>query len=255
VLSEDYAVIDIGAYSTTVGLFSVDMIANASIQISYGGERLTQTIVERLSLTPEEAEIKKRVIGLNTEQEDTGVPAILRECLQEIINKVNEAKHYFEEKTGSPIKHVIITGGTALLPNIQAHFAEQMGVEVEVAKPLQRVNNQEVFEKDTPEILFSNVIGLSLYGNSTDRSRINLLTQYRYDDGGSLKETLRIRDIRSVGDLKYFFYSLLRRKKKFIAPILNYLVKMKAINLKLVFSLLFFIATIALLFFVISKYI
>lgn len=251
VLVEDYVVIDFGARSTTIGLFAVDVIANASIKVPYGGEYFTQKISERLNLSAEEAEKRKREYGLNPEHEDSGVPAIVRECLMEIIVKINEARVFFEEKTGNPIKHVVLTGGSSLLPNIQSFMSEQMSADVQLASPLTRIKNQGVFEKETPEIFFANVIGLAFYGNSKDRTRINLLNQYRYEAGDSIKEVLRIIDIRTASDFYYVLYSFTQRGKDFLLPRLGYL---KKINFRLVLSGLLLIATIGLLMWVITNY-
>lgn len=201
--ADDYMIIDIGAHSSTIGLFSVDAVPNMSIVVRQGGQYLTQSISEKLQTSPEESERLKRQYGVSQEHEDTKVPAILREALSQIIDKAIEARKYFETQTKSPIKHVIIAGGSSLLPHIKDFFSSRVGVEVLIADPLQKIKDEGHVTGDVPSALYSNVIGLALCAKQEDISHLNLLTQYRLDEN---IEKTSMSDIHSLRDIKQYLF-------------------------------------------------
>jgi len=243
-LHEDYMIVDMGAHATTIGIFSVDAIANASIKILRGGEYLSRTLSEKHGISIEDAENKKCQFGVNPEFEHTGVPAVLRECVLEIIGRIKEAKEFFEKKTGNPIKHLVLAGGSALLPSIAPFIEAQIGIETRIADPLKKIKNHEVLEKDTPGILFADVIGLALYGLSTERPRINLLTKYRYEEGETEKELLTIRDIRSLSDFYYVVYSLFQKSRELLSVIVRPLRIIKKVRAQLLLTVIFLFVAI-----------
>ena len=195
-------------------MFGTDAVPNDSIIFPFGGEYLTNCLAERLSVTKDEAETLKRLNGVNPEYEDTGVPAILRECLTVITDKLNEAKLYFEAKTGNPVKHIIVAGGSALLPKIETFIAEKTGIETTIANPLFKIKAGDLLEADaTPNVLFANVVGLALAASNSDFRHINLLTQYDQDDEVVSSDMMAITDIRSFTDGVNVIKNVWRRAK------------------------------------------
>lgn len=214
--SEDYIILDIGAHSTTIGLFNVDTIPSISIFIPMGGDYFTQCIVDGLKISPEKAEQMKRQYGVNPIHDDTRVPTLLRECLLPIIEKISEAKIYFEKKTGKSITRIIIAGGSALLPYIDVYISEKLSIETCIADPLAKIKDRELLGDGTPSIFYANVIGLALCAKKADFSHINLLTQYRDDENVVEEESLSLQDIHSFSDFRYVINIFLRKIKIFI---------------------------------------
>lgn len=247
IVKEDCIILDIGARSATIGMFGTDAVPNDSIVFPFGGEYLTNCLVERLSVTKDEAETLKRVNGVNAEYEETGVPAILRECLTVITDKLVEAKAYFEAKTGNPVKHIIIAGGSALLPKIETFITEKTGIETTIANPLFKIKGGDLLESDeTPNVLFANVVGLALAASNSDFSHINLLTQYDQDDEVTSSDMMAISDIRSFTDAVNVIKNIWRRLKAAYETVLHHLakglVKLRK-NAPLIFTIAFLIAT------------
>ena len=217
-LEEIYLILDMGEYSSTVGIYSVGAVPDESIVIWQGGEYFTRYLAEWLGITMEEAEQMKKQYGVDSSHEDTRVPGLLRDCLNPLVDKVIEAKNYFEKKTGKQIKHIIIAGGSALMPQISSFIAEKIGVETSIADPLQKVAGHERLNKDTPGIFLANVIGLALCGSSSDLEQVNLLAQYQDDEKVSeAKELLANKKINSLIGLYYvtreFFRVLIAKNK------------------------------------------
>ncbi len=253
---EDYIIVDMGAHTTTIGIFGEDAVANVSVTIPKGGEYFTKRIAEKLAMKEEEAEVLKCEQGLDPEYENTGVRGVLLECIKEITDKIAEAKTYFEEKTGAKIAHIILTGGSASLKKLDVWIQEQTGIPTEMADPLSRIKNADVLQRDMPGVHFSTVVGLALHGVSHDADRINLLRQYQYEESDSEK-FLKISDIRSLEDLQYVLSGLLSQMSTLLASPKAYLKRKRTgtINFRLIGTVCIFIAAFVFLVWVVRTYI
>lgn len=255
-VDEDCIILDIGVRSATIGMFGTDAVPNDSILFPFGGEYFTNFLAERLNVTYEEAEELKCQYGVDSAHEDTGVPSILRECLSVVTDKLNEAKVYFESKTGNPVKHIIIAGGSALLPKIDTFVAEKTGIETTIANPLFKIKGRNALEKDvTPNVLFANVVGLALAASDSDFTHINLLTQYDHDEEVIQDDVMSISDIRSVTDFVNVINNFSKKIKAASALGLKYLGKiMSKINFKILLSVTVFLLAGAFLIWVVKTY-
>jgi type IV pilus assembly protein PilM len=253
-LEEDHIILDIGAHTTTIGIFADDAVANASVVVPIGGDYFTEMVSKALDISIPEAEKQKREFGVDPESKSSEVTETLSACVMQIIGELNEAKVFFEKKTGNPIARIIVAGGSALLPGICAFIQKNTGIETSLADPLKKIPNHAALEEGTPSILFANVAGLALYGTHADGTQVNLLTQYRYQESDSQKELLSVRDVRSIGDLQYVIFMWRKRIKDRIAR-MNALLKSKfKIKPALILSLLFLAGTLYFLGWVILKY-
>lgn len=254
---EDYIILDIGALSTTIGIFSVDSVPNASILVREGGEHFTQHLSMQLEVSHQEANELKHMYGVDPAHEDTRVPGILRERLLPIVDKLSVAKKYFEKKTGNPINHIFLTGGSALTPHLGEYISEKVGIDVSIADPFLKIKDNEQFYGDVNKIFFANVIGLALCAMGDNLADINLLTQYRQDRKESNKESLSVRDIRSISDLTFVSKSLLRKIAALIMPasVMTKLTSIKTqLNWKLLLTVMFLVGAGVLLFWVLATY-
>lgn len=252
-LEEDHIILDIGAHTTTIGMFADDAVANASVVIPIGGDHFTAEVAKELELTVEEAEKQKRELGL-TDHKSNKVAPVLGLAVMKIIDEVKEAKAFFEKKTGNLVTHIVVAGGSALLPGICEFIEKNIGTETRLADPLKKIPNHTVLEESTPSILFANVAGLALYGTHADSTQVNLLTQYRYQESDSQKELLSVKDVRSLSDLQYVIFMWKKRAKDKVAEV-NALLKNKLkIKPALVLSLLFLAGTLYFLGWVMLKY-
>lgn len=253
-LTETSLIVDIGMHTTTIGVFCDDASAIASIQVSIGGEHFTRMLSEKLSVPLTEAEALKQTYGLTPQKEQPRVPKVLRECILEITNKIKEVTEYIEGKTQNRVSQSIITGGSALLPGIAPFLESETGIKTRIADPLQKIKNHDVLANDASAIFFANVIGLALCGINTDSSRINLLTQYRYDDRTDDKERIGVRDIQSLSDLRYAVYTVWTTVDAYILHGVTYVKKMVHIDIKIALSIVLTVCAILFLAWVVMKY-
>lgn len=215
---DDYIILDIGAYSTTIGIFSVDAVPNMSILVQRGGNSFTRHVSESLGVSVEEAERLKREYGVDSAHEDARVPGALRDNMSLLIDKVIEAKNYFENKSGNPIKHIIVAGGSALMPKICDFIAGRTGVETLVANPVQKIKEHDLLDKSIHGIFLANVIGLALPENYEKFSHLNLFTQYQHDPKNIIDQHPASRQIRSLSDFRDVLYILWKKNLAILLP-------------------------------------
>ena len=250
--SSAYMIADIGARTTNIGTFYGSTVASFSATVSVGGDKLTNALVESLQVTTQEAEIIKREKGLRESTGDAKAFNILRLQCEEIVEALQQAKTYFETTNGQSISHVILCGGTALMPGLVKYFSKALSVEVSLADPFLNIKNREVIKMDIPEVFFTTVVGLALQSGSDSVPSINLLTQYRYSEDKTKKETLAFRDIQSLSDFMYVMYGYIKSVRSYLKPVK----RLSVINLpiKLISSVLFVTATLLFLGWVIISY-
>ncbi len=133
------AIIDVGANTTTV-VVSTDGVPQFVRIIPSGGDDLTSSLARRLSVSPEQAENMKRVIGLSTSSqrpEERNVASVMLELTSELITSLRTTLTYFAGSGQAPaISRIILTGGGAQLPGFGHALAEYTRIPVTIGDPL-----------------------------------------------------------------------------------------------------------------------
>jgi len=98
------------------------------------GEAITRAVSSSLSLDIQTAEEYKKTYGLSSELEGK-VAGAVEPILAGITSEIKKAIRFYEEKGGPPLKSMVISGGTALLPGMVEYLAKSLGLEVQIADP------------------------------------------------------------------------------------------------------------------------
>ena len=136
--------------------------------IPTGGDVITKTIMQTLALDHEQAEEYKKVYGLDDFQGEGKVAAAIKPVIDNLILEVQRAAVFFTNHNPSAsIKRVVLSGGTALMPNLLSYIANKLDLEVMLANPLNNIEISPKLEKQKQIIieeapLYSSVIGLAL---------------------------------------------------------------------------------------------
>jgi type IV pilus assembly protein PilM len=117
--------------------------------IEWGGMNLNVAIARALDVAPSEAEPVKRSVSLLEPAETmegldpesaAKVRTAVHEELQSFAREVVSSLQFYQGQPGSlGIGEIILTGGTAELPGIDAELGRLIGVKVRVGDPLSRV--------------------------------------------------------------------------------------------------------------------
>ncbi|HUW24050.1 MAG TPA: type IV pilus assembly protein PilM [Patescibacteria group bacterium] len=111
-------------------------------QLPTAGEAITRALTTTLNMDFATAEEYKKTYGLSGQFEDKLVTAI-EPILGVVTGEVKKAAQFYLEKEQVPLKLMILTGGTSLLPGITEYFTRSLDLEVQVADPFSVVKMDE----------------------------------------------------------------------------------------------------------------
>lgn len=169
-------IVDIGARTTNIGVFSSTGILNLSATIPMAGNYFTKKISEELKVNNEEAERLKVENGFSEKKSNKVLPILINE-FERIIKEIKQAIDYYESQRSDKIEEIILAGGSSLLPDIERYLSQSIGRKVSIGNPLQNINKGNILQKENNPIFFANVVGLALRGASNAFNGINLLRQ------------------------------------------------------------------------------
>jgi type IV pilus assembly protein PilM len=140
--------------------------------IEWGGQNLNVAIARALDMAPSEAAPIKHAVsllepaeaweGLAAEQAVKARDAIQAE-LQVFARELISSLQFYQGQPGSlGIGEIILSGGTAQLPGIDAELGRLMGVRVHVGDPLRRVKRGKKISGDQPFGSLAVAIGLAI---------------------------------------------------------------------------------------------
>jgi type IV pilus assembly protein PilM len=154
-------IIDIGAVMMHINVLH----NNQSVYIreqSFGGAQLTSEIQRRFGLSNEEAEMAKRKGGLPESYETE----VLQPFVQSLALEVARALQFFTSSTQfNRVDHIMLAGGCASIPGIDAAVSERTQVNTIVANPFINMSvsskiKQQILNADAPSLMIA--CGLAL---------------------------------------------------------------------------------------------
>lgn len=162
-IGKNALVVDSGENSTNVAIV-IDGLIKQTSSIPTSGKSLTQAISQTLSLPEAQAKQYKHTYGLETSLLEGKIAQALQPSVMAISNHVLKNLRFATTLLPSgKINQVILSGGTALLPNFPQFLLSQLDVEVNVANPLSNCLNSNLPQQLVSAApRFTTVIGLSL---------------------------------------------------------------------------------------------
>src|SRR5690606_36398648 len=128
---QNIAVVDIGANVMNVTVLRNDQSVYTREQ-AFGGNQLTQDIVSRYGMSAEEAEAAKRSGGLPDDFE----AEVLRPFMENLSTEVQRALQFFFTSTQyHTIDQILLAGGSAVIPGLDAVVNSRTQVPTAVANP------------------------------------------------------------------------------------------------------------------------
>lgn len=128
---QNVAVVDIGANVMNVTVLRNDQSIYTREQ-AFGGNQLTQDIVSRYGMSPEEAENAKRSGGLPDDFETE----VLRPFMDNLSMEVQRALQFFFTSTQyHSVDHILLAGGSAGIPGLEESVSIRTQVPTSVGNP------------------------------------------------------------------------------------------------------------------------
>ena len=128
---QNIAIVDVGANVMQVTVLRNDQSVYTREQ-AFGGNQLTQEIVNRYGMSPEEAENAKRSGGLPDDFE----AEVLKPFMQNLATEVQRALQFFFTSTQfHNVDHILLAGGSAVIPGLDEVVTTQAQVPAIIANP------------------------------------------------------------------------------------------------------------------------
>ena len=127
------AVVELGAVTTTFSALS-DRKLVYTRNFAFGGQQLTEEIMERYGMDPAAAERAKRAGDLP----DGDAGGLLAGFREDMAQQVSRSLQFFlasRNGAGQPVQ-VLLGGGCARLPGVAGAVAERLGIATQVVDPL-----------------------------------------------------------------------------------------------------------------------
>ncbi|MFA6410431.1 MAG: type IV pilus assembly protein PilM [Candidatus Buchananbacteria bacterium] len=176
-MTKGMLMMDIGSRTTNLNIFDQNGIRQ-SLTIKMAGNHFTKVLVKNLALPEKEANALKMKAGFDTAGSSSQAATILDNEAKKIIVETKKFIDYYQAETKRTIGEVVLVGGSSLLPKFDQYVANNLKLETNLGKPLEKLENpQELVKFKNKAVLFANVVGLALrgfYRNPSDGD-INLL--------------------------------------------------------------------------------
>ena len=148
---EVVALVNIGAQVVNINVIE-NGIPAFTRDITTGGNQYTEEIQKSLSISFEEAE-RIKLGGNATDQNQEVVPQevehAIRSVTDTVIGEIARSLDFFTATAAeSRISKVLLSGGGACIPGLDASFADRSGLDVEIMNPLARMLPSKGFDPD-----------------------------------------------------------------------------------------------------------
>ncbi len=133
-IKKPVCLVDIGAMTTNISFFNSTGL-RYSYTADFAGKFITKKIAAKLKLKVAEAESLKVKNGLTG---DTIISSIIGEALIGVIEEVNAALFYFNERSKEKVDEIILLGGTSKLRGLTKYLSDKINVKLTLASPVLR---------------------------------------------------------------------------------------------------------------------
>lgn len=136
--------VDVGEMSTSLAIVK-DGIMVFTYSSPTGGAAISRAIASSFNLSIAEAEMYKKTYGFADKVFGGKIGVAASPILSTILIEIKKALSFYEQKyKDSPIKQIVLSGGTSKLPGINLFFANNCGIETVVGNPWKRLINQQI---------------------------------------------------------------------------------------------------------------
>ena len=130
-LDQNIVLVDLGANVMNITVLRNDQTVYTREQ-AFGGNQLTQDIMRQYGMSHEEAEAAKRTGGLP----ETYDAEVLRPFMENAALEIQRAMQFFFTSTQfNSIEHILLMGGTAVIPGLEEVVSTRTQVNTLIANP------------------------------------------------------------------------------------------------------------------------
>lgn len=157
-------IVDFGAKSTDIAVAKNGNLL-FSRSITTAGDAFTRAVAQVLGVEYQQAEEYKKTYGLASSQLEGKIKGAIDPVFNVVVDEIKKAIHFYQsEEKGEAPTSVILSGGTAGMPEAIPFLTKVLGLEVIVGNPFLKVQtNPETLNRLAPFApLYSIAVGLAL---------------------------------------------------------------------------------------------
>lgn len=159
-------IVNIGSLNSSIAIAQQGIIVFA-YTVPIGSMSITRAIASDFGFTQEQADEYKKAYGIADPNVGVKIKRAIDPILASFVSEMKKALAYYVQryKGELPVTQIVLSGGTAKLPGVDAFFVNNVGLETVVANPWKSLHIEgvpQVFIDDGPE--FTVAIGLALKG-------------------------------------------------------------------------------------------
>jgi type IV pilus assembly protein PilM len=153
-------IIDTSAVTTDIIIIEKGIPAlNRSIDV--GGITISRAIANSLNIDFRRAEQFKRDIGMSGSSK---IPKVIESILKPVLDEMSYSLRLYQDQSEKKVEQVILSGGSAYLPNLAEYFSQQLDIRVIIGNPWARVSYADELKPALDEVAprFAVAVGLAL---------------------------------------------------------------------------------------------
>lgn len=159
-------VVDVGATATELTIVENGIVSHVRT-VTAAGYALTRVIAQSLGLDAAQAEQFKRKFGLSQDKLEGQVYRTMKPILATITDEIQRSIKFYSDQYGSNVTKIILTGGSARMPEIASYLKASLNLEVVYGNPWSKVTYaadiSDKLSQNAPE--FAVAVGLAMREN------------------------------------------------------------------------------------------
>ena len=167
--AETVMLVDIGATITNINILSRG-VAKVVRDLFTAGNGFTKAVQKALQTDFKEAELLKKEFGIQiapdaaTDEKARKVSSALLPSMRELVGEIRRSIDYYHAQSGreGEVERIVLSGGSALLKNLDRYLSEQIGLTVNIDNPFSQIDPKGVSASLAEEAPgFSVAVGLA----------------------------------------------------------------------------------------------
>lgn len=138
--------VDLGARATDIAIVEQGQVVFTR-SISTAGEALTRAVASGLGLEASQAEEYKKAYGVDPKKLEGKVSQVIEPILEVMVKEMEQAIQFYQQEKEKTVKRIVLTGGTAILPDVVTLLAKKLTIETQIGDPFSRIVKDSLLDK------------------------------------------------------------------------------------------------------------
>lgn len=144
--SEAALLVDLGARATDIAIVEQGQVVFTR-SISTAGEALTRAVASGLGLEAGQAEEYKKAYGVDPKKLEGKISQVIEPILEVMVKEMEQAIQFYQQEKEKTVKRIVLTGGTAILPEVVTLLVKKLTIETQIGDPFPQIVKDSLLDK------------------------------------------------------------------------------------------------------------